>query len=99
MNVITRMLHLREMSVGKLSRLSKVGRSQLNLMLTGKRPGMHTWKHVDPFLQPSERDVLRRTTSYSQWEGRKSTGFHVEQLKQNLPVMTNGEDGFEGVET
>jgi len=79
MNVITRMLHLREMSVDKLARLSKVGRCQLNLMLSGKRNGMQTWKHVDPFLHPGERDVLRRTTSYSRWEGKSAKLFPVEQ--------------------
>jgi len=79
------MLHLREMSVDKLARLSKVGRCQLNLMLSGKRNGMQTWKHVDPFLHPGERDVLRRTTSYSRWEGKAS-------YRRNGTDRTNGAD-------
>lgn len=72
MTVIARLLHQREMTICKLASLSGVGRSQLNSMLTGERDGMNSWKHVDPFLLPAERDVLRGTTKYKEWEARRA---------------------------
>ena len=90
MNVVTHMLHQREMSVGRLARLSKVGRTQLNLMLSGKRSGRNSWKHVDPFLHPVERDVLRRTTRYSEWEKGRPPVFHVEQHNDTSPISRAG---------
>lgn len=94
MNVVTRMLHSREMSVDKLARLSRVGRCQLNLMLSGKRAGRHTWKHVDPFLHPQERDVLRRTTHYSDWENS------LKQSRAPFPAISPSDlDNLEATES
>jgi hypothetical protein len=96
MNVVTGLLHRREMSIGKLARLSKVGRTQLNLMLSGQRSGKNTWKHVDPFLHPVERDVLRRTTSYSEWERKSASERNPAFDIGSVDLITTEANGSEG---
>ena len=51
------------MTIERLAERVKTNRAHLSQVLSGKRCGRHTWKHLEDHLTYEEMNVLRGTTN------------------------------------
>jgi transcriptional regulator with XRE-family HTH domain len=59
-----RALRARGLSQAKLADLAMTNRAHLSQVLTGKRPGRHTWRRIARFLEPEELALLQHRSTW-----------------------------------
>lgn len=60
-------------SVSDLAARARVGRAHLCQVLTGRRSGAHTWKHILPLLTPNQLFHLKQCPT---WNTEAETELH-----------------------
>lgn len=76
------------MTVTDLSDRARVGRTNLTLLLNGRRSGKHTWKHVLPLLSKKALFLLKQCSAWNT-TAEKELG-HLKRAKAWMKNFTEG---------